>query len=149
MTNNKTIIIIGALGQDGKILSKILINKGYKIFGIVIGNKKKQIKKVKYKKIELSNFQKIKKFIKKTKPSRIVQFGSKNPAFGEKDDFYKKNYISTKNIIDSIIEVNNKIIFIFPNSSFIFNKKKELYLSKINTKLLIHIQNLELKFLII
>ena len=29
------------------------------------------------------------KFIKKTKPSHIVHFGSKNPAFGEKDDFYK------------------------------------------------------------
>ena len=34
MTNNKTIIITGALGQDGKILSKILINKGYKIFNL-------------------------------------------------------------------------------------------------------------------
>jgi len=124
MTNNKTIIITGALGQDGKILSKILINKGYKIFGIVNTNKGVKIKSARYQKIKLYDYKKIKKFIKKINPSHIVHFGSKNPSFGDKDNFFKENYISTKNIIDSIIEVNNKIIFIFPNSSFIFRRKK-------------------------
>ena len=65
MTNNKTIIINGALGQNGKILSKILINNGYKIFGIVITNKGTKIKNLKYQKIKLSDYNKVKKFIKK------------------------------------------------------------------------------------
>lgn len=43
---------------------------------------------------------------------------------GDKDYFYKENYITTKNIIDAIIDVNNNINFIFPNSSQIFKKKK-------------------------
>ena len=90
MTNNKTIIITGALGQDGKILSKILINKGYKIFGIVNTNKGVKIKSVRYQKIKLYDYKKIKKFIKKINPSHIVHFGSKNPSFGDKDNFFKE-----------------------------------------------------------
>ena len=38
MTNKKTIIITGALGQNGKILSKILINNGYKVYGFINNN---------------------------------------------------------------------------------------------------------------
>ena len=130
MTNNKTIIITGALGQDGKILSKILINNGYKIFGIAITNKGTKIKNVRYQKIKLSDYNKVKKFIKKTNPSHIVHFGSKNPSFSDKGNFFKENYISAKNIIDAIIEVNNKIIFIFPNSSFIFKRKNTIVSEK-------------------
>ena len=42
----KKIIITGALGQDGFILSKILLKNKYKVFGIVKNNKKKSLKKV-------------------------------------------------------------------------------------------------------
>ena len=38
---NKNILITGALGQDGKLLSKILIKKKYNIIGCI---KKKNIK---------------------------------------------------------------------------------------------------------
>ena len=41
----KKIIITGALGQDGFILSKILLKNKYKVFGIVKNNKKKKYKK--------------------------------------------------------------------------------------------------------
>ena len=33
--SNKKIIITGALGQDGKILSKLLIKKGFKVYGFI------------------------------------------------------------------------------------------------------------------
>ena len=39
----KKIIITGAHGQDGIILSKILKNKNYKVFGVVKKTNKKKI----------------------------------------------------------------------------------------------------------
>ena len=59
MTNKKRIIITGALGQSGRILSKILINKGYKVYGFINKNNKLKIKSVVYKKINLKNLKKI------------------------------------------------------------------------------------------
>ena len=56
MTNKKTIIITGALGQNGKILSKILINNGHKVYGFINNNKKLKVKNVVYKKINLKNY---------------------------------------------------------------------------------------------
>ena len=50
--HNNRIIITGALGQDGRILSKILVSFKYKVFGFIKPkNNKPKIKKVIYKKI--------------------------------------------------------------------------------------------------
>lgn len=124
MNKKKTIIITGALGQDGQILTKILLSKGYKVFGIINNYKNTKINNNINKKINLLNYNKTKLFIKKVNPSHIIHFGSKNPSFNNNTNYYTDNYLSTKNIIDSIIEVNNKIIFIFASSSLIFKKKR-------------------------
>ncbi len=99
MNIKKTVLVTGALGQDGKILSKILLKKRYKVVGLVNKFKKKRIKKVVYHKLSLKNYTSIKKIIRKTKPSHVVHFGSKNPSFKQSRGFYKNNLISTKNII--------------------------------------------------
>ena len=122
--SNKKIIITGALGQDGKILSKLLIKKGFKVYGFINLNNKSKLDKVKYKKVDLTNFNTIKKQIKIINPTHIIHLGSSNPNFKNKNDFFKKNFISSKNIIDVIIRVNKKIQFIFANSSQIFKKKR-------------------------
>ncbi len=122
--SNKKIIITGALGQDGKILSKLLIKKGFKVYGFINLNNKSKLDKVKYKKVDLTNFNKIKKQIKIINPTHIIHLGSSNPNFKNKNDFFKKNFVSSKNIIDAILRINKKIQFIFANSSQIFKKKK-------------------------
>ena len=122
--NSKKIIITGALGQDGKILSKILLKKGYSVFGFINKNFNSRIKKVKYKKINLKNTRNFKKELNIIKPTHVVHFGSSNPSYESKSNFYKENFKCAKNIIDSIISVNINIKFIFPNSSQIFIKKK-------------------------
>ena len=124
MNIKKTILVSGALGQDGKILSKILLKKRYRVIGLVNNFEKYKIKKVIYHKINLKNYNALKKIILKEKPSHFVHFGSKNPSFNQINGFYKENLISTKNIIKAIKETNKNIIFIFPNSSQIFLKKK-------------------------
>ena len=42
MNIKKTVLVTGALGQDGKILSKILLKKRYKVVGLVNKLKKKE-----------------------------------------------------------------------------------------------------------
>ena len=41
----KKVIITGALGQDGKILSKIYLKKKFKVYGLIKNIKKKKNKK--------------------------------------------------------------------------------------------------------
>ena len=127
----KKIIITGALGQDGFILSKILLKNKYKVFGIVKNNKKKSIKKVIYTKLDLSNFDLIKKKFDKIKPDVIVHFGSENPSIHEniKKSLFLKNFKNTTNIIN-YIKANKKIKFIYSNSSQIYSKKNK----KVNEK---------------
>ena len=93
MNIKKTVLVTGALGQDGKILSNILLKKRYRVIGLVNKFKKNRIKKVSYHKINLKNYNSIRKIIIKTKPSHIVHFGSKNPSFKQDKGFYKENFI--------------------------------------------------------
>jgi GDP-D-mannose dehydratase len=125
--NNKVkIIITGALGQDGVIISKLL-DKKFIIYGFIKNKKyKNKLKNVIYKKINLLNKLKLKNLILKIKPSAIIHFASNNPSFTEKVNkkkFYDYNYNISKNLIDSIILLNKKIRFIFANSSQIFGTK--------------------------
>jgi GDP-D-mannose dehydratase len=124
--NRFKIIITGALGQDGVIISKLL-NKKFIIYGFIKNKKyKNKLKNVIYKRINLLNKFELNKLIFKIKPSAIIHFASNNPSFADKvykNKFYDYNYNISKNLIDSIILLNKKIKFIFANSSQIFGTK--------------------------
>ena len=124
----KKIIITGANGQDGVILSKLLIKKKFKVLGLIKKNKKNKIKNVNYLKCDLNNFSEVNNLIKKVKPNCIVHLGSENPSYKElkkKKDFYHKNLIAIKNLINSIILNDKKIKFIFPGSSQMYGNLKK------------------------
>ena len=80
----KKVLITGAHGQDGIILSKILLKKKYEVFGII---KKKRIKinvpKVSYFVNDLLNYNKTSNLIKKIKPNIIIHFASNNYPFSK------------------------------------------------------------------
>ena len=147
MRNTKKIIISGALGQNGIILSKILVKKKFSVYGFINEERKNKIETVIYKKINFNNLKEIEKNLKKIKPSHFVHFGSENPNFNSKKNFFTKNYRFTKNIIDAISRTNKNINFIFPNSSKIFKKKKKvneqssIYISDSYTKFRVKIFN--------
>ncbi len=147
MSNTKKIIISGALGQNGIILSKILVKKKFSVYGLINKEKKNKIKTVIYKKINFNNIKEIENNLKKIKPTHFVHFGSENPNFYSKKNFFTKNHKFTKNIIDAILRTNKNINFIFPNSSQIFKKKKlvneqsSIYISDSYTKFRVKIFN--------
>jgi GDP-D-mannose dehydratase len=126
--NKKTVVITGALGQDGTILSKIFLSKKFKVIGFI--RKKKylnKLRKVTYVTVNLENKTLLKKKIIECKPSILIHLASDNPSYleGLNTSFYKKNFKSTKNLIDATVETNKKIKILFSNSSQIFGKVKK------------------------
>ncbi len=141
MSNTKKIIISGALGQNGIILSKILVKKKFSVYGFINKEKKNKKENVIYKKINFNNIKEIENNLKKIKPTHFVHFGSENPNFNSKNNYFTKNHKFTKNIIDAILRTNKNINFIFPNSSQIFKKK-----TKVNEQSSIYISDTYTKF---
>ena len=140
----KRIIITGALGQDGFILSRLFIENKFKVFGFVKKIKKYKLKNVKYLKVSLTNFSVLSKKIKYINPDIFIHLGTDNPNFLEtkKKYSFKKNYKIIKNIINffSINRLKTKIILI---GSSQMNKKNGL---KINVNTNFKSQNSYAKF---
>ncbi len=129
MTKKKNIVITGALGQDGQILTNILIKKKYNIIGIVKKIPKIKKKKIKFKKINLLNYNELSKFLDNCKLKSLIHLGTENPNYLElkkKVDFYKKNLIATKNLIDYFsIRQKDKRLILIGTSQMYGNKKKK------------------------
>ena len=126
----KIILITGALGQDGKILSNILLKKKYDVYGIIKNKRYSKLDNdIKYKKIDVRDYKKLFNYIKRIQPEVIVHLASNNPSYNDSiknDKFYKDNIFFTKSLIEASIKSNLKIHLIFGNSSQIFSKELKL-----------------------
>lgn len=122
----KKVLITGALGQDGMILSKIFQKKKFKVYGFIEKKRKKKISKVKYNFNNLTSQKKIRNHLKIIKPNIIIHLASKNETYEKrkKEKNYKVNYLQnlkcTSNLLTSIIKVNFKTKLIFAGSSLMF-----------------------------
>lgn len=123
MEKKKNVVITGALGQDGIILSKLLIKKKYNIYGVVKKLNKKKIKGVNYSTVNILDYRRFSNYIKKVKPHALLHLGTENPNYLElkkKKDFYKKNLKTTKNLIDYFSKY-------FPNKKLILIGSSQMY----------------------
>ncbi len=116
----KNIIITGALGQDGILLSKILVKNKFKVFGFINNlykKNKRKVKNVKYIKITNKKSHLFENLLDSIKPDIIVHLGSNNPSFKQpfKKVDYNKNIEFAKKLINYLIK-NQKVKFIFPSS---------------------------------
>ena len=127
MKQKKKIVITGALGQDGIILTKKLLKKNFKVYGIIKNDKKIKIKvsNVIYKKLNLAKFNLLEKYLTKINPDCLIHCGSENPNFYEsnKKKFYKINFCITKNLIDFYSKNMKKKKLILIGSSQMYSKK--------------------------
>ena len=132
MFKKKNIVITGALGQDGIILSKSLLKKKYNVFGVVKKNNSNRVKNINYHKIDLLNYNKISNFLETINPLCVIHLGTQNPNYIElkrKKDFYKNNLKATKNLIKyfSLNQPNKKLILIGTSQMYgKFKKKADL-----------------------
>jgi len=129
----KNVLITGALGQDGLILSKLFLKKRFKVFGFIKKSNKSKINRVKYKINDLKNKKKLKKDFKEINPNIVIHLASSNNSYihrKEKDSFkinYLQNIICMKNLLNAIKENNLKTKLVFAGSSLMFkgNLKKK------------------------
>lgn len=127
----ENIIITGAYGQDGLILTQILKKFSYNIIGIVKKlNKKRGLKNINYISLNLNKKSEIQSLIKKKNIKSIVHFASNNEPHINKLNldylkYYKKNFTITKNLLNSIIKTDKEIQFIFAGSSQMLKSNKK------------------------
>ena len=130
----KKVLITGALGQDGIILSRIFQKKNFEVHGFVEREKKIKISKVKYHFNNLTSQKKIRDHLKIIKPNIIIHLACKNETYKkrENEENYKVNYFKnlecTSNLLNSIIKVDLKTKLIFAGSSLMFNKTNKNHL---------------------
>lgn len=138
MSKKKNIVLTGALGQDGLILSKILLKNGYNVVGIVKKTNFRKLNRIIYKKIDLLNYRKLSIFLDKVKPFGLIHLGTENPNYLElkkKKDFYINNIKATKNLINYFSRKDNrkkKLILIGSSQMYGSEKKKVNLNSKFN-----------------
>ena len=129
MLKKRNIVITGALGQDGIILSKLLLKKKYNVIGIVKRINSHRIINIKYNKVDLLNYNKVSNFLEKINPICVIHLGTENPNYIElkrKKDFYKNNLKATKNLIKyfSLNKPKKKLILI--GTSQMYGKLRKL-----------------------
>ena len=130
---SKIALITGILGQDGSYLAELLLNKGYKVHGVVkkesFTDKKKfwRIKKIVKDLVlhnhNLDNLESFYSILEKVNPSEVYHLaGQSYDGHSFKNEFYtfKNNIDTTHYILSSINKFNNKIKFFFAGSSVMY-----------------------------
>ena len=130
----KRALITGITGQDGAYLAKLLIDKGYKVFGTVRRSTSEKFINLKYLNLydkikfydfdllELSNIQNV---IKLSKPDEIYHLAAQSfvpTSFQVPIVTTDINALGTLRILDSINSINKKIKFYQASTSEMFGK---------------------------
>lgn len=130
----KRALITGITGQDGAYLAKLLIDKGYKVFGTVRRSTSEKFINLKYLSVydkikfydfdllELSNIQNV---IKETKPHEIYHLAAQSfvpTSFQVPIVTTDINSLGTLRILDSINSINKNIKFYQASTSEMFGK---------------------------
>ena len=130
----KRALITGITGQDGAYLAKLLIDKGYKVFGTVRRSTSEKFINLKYLNVydkikfydfdllELSNIQNV---IKLSKPDEIYHLAAQSfvpTSFQVPIVTTDINALGTLRILDSINSINKKIKFYQASTSEMFGK---------------------------
>lgn len=134
MYKKKIAVIFGAAGQDGTLMTFLLLKKNYKIYALSQTSTfsnfyyvKKNNKLIK-KKIDYNNYKKVRAIIKKSNCNEIYFFGGKSsPLFSFKNyqKTFKSNFLPVYNILQSIFEIKKNIKFFNASSSEIFKSSNK------------------------
>ncbi len=138
--NNKTntAIITGISGQDGSYLAKLLIEKGYKVIGLVRSNAGRHLHglsylnlrdKVSIEECDLLDMSQIIKCITRHRPSEIYNLAAQSSvslSFAQPIGTFHFNTISVFNLLEAIKLTDKQIKFYQASSSEMFGEVKKL-----------------------
>lgn len=131
-------IVTGITGQDGAYLSQLLIEKGYRVIGLVRNNPKLSLHGLQYLGIEneveiiecdLSDISQIIKILNTVQPDEIYNLAAQSSvslSFQQPITTLHFNIISVLNMLESIRLVNPAIRFYQASSSEMYGKVAQL-----------------------
>jgi len=132
----KKALITGITGQDGAYLSKLLLDKGYEVYGALRRSEEMNIGKLRYLGIdskikfvpfELADFSNIYKTIVTVQPDEIYNLAAQASirlAFEEPGYTTDINGIAVLRLLEAIRSINPKIKFFQASTSDVFGKAK-------------------------
>lgn len=131
-------IITGVNGQDGAYLSKLLLEKNYKVIGLLRNQKSVNLKnlnylgiasKIIYENCDLTNLGDIINIINKYQPKEIYNLASQSSvgmSFNNPIETLEFNILSTAKILEAIKLLNKNIKFYQASSSEMFGSANSL-----------------------
>lgn len=133
---SKVAIITGITGQDGSYLAELLLEKKYRVHGIVRKDFKENnskyfwrikniYKKIRLHKLDIANYNQLKKIIKKIKPNEVYHLAAQaHDGHSFNDEFYtfEINLNFTHKILSIVKKVNKNAKFFFAGSSEMYSK---------------------------
>lgn len=123
-------LISGTAGFIGSHLADYLIEQGYKVYGIdnlSTGKKENINKQVKFYKIDLCNYKKLKKTINKIKPDYVFHFAALariQPSIKDPIKWNENNATATLNLLNACRKVKTVKKFVYSSSSSIYGDNK-------------------------
>ncbi|MBU4269596.1 GDP-mannose 4,6-dehydratase [Candidatus Dependentiae bacterium] len=132
----KVALITGITGQDGAYLSKLLLEKNYKVFGIVRNQDSyfnleylKIKNKINFLEINLGNLNEVLASINNINPDEIYNFAAQSSvglSIDQPYDTINFNIISTLNLLESIRLSKETIKLFQPSSSEMYGNPENL-----------------------
>jgi len=119
----KKALITGVSGQDGAFLAKLLLEKGYKVYGTSRDNYNMDLRKLKslgvekeieYLSVAVNDFRSIFKTINEVRPNEIYNLSGQSSvglSFEQPVDTFESIAIATLNILESIKMIDTLIKF--------------------------------------
>ena len=130
----KIAVITGISGQDGSYLAELLLQKKYKVYGVLNPKKKNNFNNLKnyknkiiFKNVDINNFSKIKELIKKIKPNEFYHLAAQSFInYKFEDEFFRlnPNINGTHYILSAIKQFSPRTKFYFAASSELFGNVK-------------------------
>jgi len=133
----KTALITGITGQDGAYLSQFLLQKGYKVYGLLARRSSDTLWRLRYLKIEndvelldgdLIDASSLIRIVQKTNPDEIYNLGAQSfvgSSWHQPVLTAQATGVGVVNILEAIRIVNPKIKFYQASSSEMFGKIQE------------------------
>ena len=138
MTNTKRALITGVTGQDGAYLSKLLLEKGYEVYGTARRGASEKFSRLEFLKVldniniidfDLLEFSNIQKTIQSIMPHEIYNLAAQSfvpTSFDLPILTSDINALGTLRILDSILTIDKNIKFYQASTSEMFGKVNKI-----------------------
>jgi nucleoside-diphosphate-sugar epimerase len=116
----KKVLITGSSGFIGQELCNFFLKKDHKVFGLD-KSRPKHLSRITFFKCDIMNKEHLLKVLREINPELIIHLAARADLKSSNLNYYKENFIGTKNIIDSanLVPVIKRVIF---TSTLLVNK---------------------------